>query len=90
MPTATGLETSVTDFAIGRREYGQKGIRKERSYHCAIMDEVVYESETTIEMDPTSDYFGMRVCLKHQDEQSYESRRIQSPPDVSSDEENQP
>lgn len=80
----------MSDFAIGRRDYGQKGVRKERSYHCAITDELVYESETTIEMDPISQYFGMRVAIKNQDAQSYESRLLQNPPDVASDEENMP
>lgn len=72
---------------IGRREYGQKGIKREKAYHCAIMDEVVYESETVIELDPGSPFFGMRVCLKHKDETSYAQNLMNNPPRVPADEE---
>lgn len=76
----------MSDTYIGRREYGQKGIRMERTYHCAIMDEVVYESETTIEDDHFSPFFGQRVCLKHKDDPSYDSNFASNPPLPSSTE----
>lgn len=74
------------DQDIGRREYGQRGIKRETSYHCAIMDEVVYESETVIETNTSSPFFGMRVCTKHRDDVSYEQHAIENPPRVGTDE----
>ncbi len=71
---------------IGRKEYGQRGIKYETSYHCAIMDEVVYESETVIETNTVSPFFGMRVCIKHRDEIPYAQHAIENPPNGGHDE----
>jgi hypothetical protein len=72
--------------SIGRREYGQS-VRRERWYHCAIMDEVVPESETVVPTWPHP-HAGMRVCLKHLDENDFEMNRILNPPRIPPEEEN--
>ena len=72
---------------VGRREYGQRIVR-ERWFHCAILDEVIRESDTTIEQNPASRYFGMRVCFKHKDEPSYADQVIWNPPHPGDDERN--
>ncbi len=70
---------------VGRREFGQR-IARERWYHCAIMDEPVVESDTTIEQNPDSKFFGMRVCWKHKDDASYNDHLIWNPPTPGNDE----
>lgn len=75
----------MSDVSIGTREYGQRGVRKERAYHCAVMDEVVYESETIIPVWPAK-FAGLRVCLKHADPLSYAEQETLNPPRRSSTE----
>ncbi len=63
---------------IGVREYG-KQLKRERWYHCAVMGEVVPESETMIPSSPHA-FMGLRVCFKHLDPLSYDEMAQISPP----------
>lgn len=64
---------------IGIRVDG-KDARGERWYRCSIMGEHTPESETVIETNPASRFLGMRVCLQHLDEASYDDNIILNPP----------
>lgn len=67
--------------SIGTRAYGKRMIR-ERWYECAILGEVVPESETVVPVPPHP-HAGSRVCLKCFDERDYLTNTILAPPRVS-------
>jgi len=77
----------MSDWTIGVRTYG-KTAKRERWYRCAIMGEHKPMSETVIEMNPTSPYRHMRVCVDHRDERSYLDNITESPPRQTEDEDN--
>jgi hypothetical protein len=66
---------------IGIRVDGKRS-KHEPWYECAIGGERRSESETIIETLPTNKAFGMRVCLFHRDEPSYQDHEFWRKPRV--------
>lgn len=74
----------MSDASIGTRAYGKRNTR-ERWYECAIMGEVVPESETVV-LRPPRRFAGMRVCFRHLDEMDLEELQRTRPRKTSAEE----